>query len=114
MITFPFEVSAQLVFSVLDDHVVVVAEENYIIVNFQDHAALERVLTNVLPPGSGKSGGGILENLAKAKELNHVFLRNGLVADIRVNNKTYLTFGASEMPKITAHAVLGKVGSWFK
>jgi hypothetical protein len=111
---FPFDLSAQLVLTIQEDHVLVLAEENYVILNFQDHLALERVLENMLPASSGKSSGGLVQSLEKSKELNQMILRAGLVIDIRVNNKTYLQFGTSAMPKITANAVLGKVGSWFK
>ncbi|WP_207430998.1 hypothetical protein [Sabulibacter ruber] len=113
MSAFPFELSAQLVFTVLEDHVLIVAEQNFVIVNFKDHAALERVMYNVLPPSSGKSG-GLGESLEKAKELNQLLLKAGLVVDVRVNNKTYVELGTGNMPKITANAVFGKVGSWFK
>ncbi|AKQ45349.1 hypothetical protein TH63_06395 [Rufibacter radiotolerans] len=112
--TFPFDLSAQLVLTVQEDHVLVVAEENYVIINFQDHLALERVLENLLPASSGKSSGGLVQSLEKSKELNQVILNLGLVVDIRVNNKTYIQFGVSSSPKISANAVLGKVGSWFK
>ncbi|WP_205503132.1 hypothetical protein [Rufibacter psychrotolerans] len=112
--TFPFDLSAQLVLTVLEDHVVVVAENNFVIVNFKDHAALERVLYNVLPPSSGKGGGSLGESLGKARELNQALGKAGLVVDVRVNNKTYVEFGTGNMPKITANAVFGKVGSWFK
>ncbi|MBA9077487.1 hypothetical protein [Rufibacter quisquiliarum] len=111
---FPFDISAQVVFTVQEDHVFLVAEENYIIVNFQDHAALERVMQNILPPSSGKGGGGISGSLDKARDLNAKLLAAGLVVDVRVNNKTYIEFGTSASPKITANAVIGKVGSWFK
>ncbi|MGV3538557.1 MAG: hypothetical protein ACO1OQ_02025 [Rufibacter sp.] len=113
-IDFPFELSAQLLVTVLDDQVMVVAEENYMIVNFKDHTALERVLQNVLPPSSGKGGGGIGKSLEKARGVNQALLEAGVVVDVRVNNKTYIEFGTSAMPRITANAVFGKVGSWFK
>ncbi|WP_210464626.1 hypothetical protein [Rufibacter roseolus] len=115
MDAFPFEIAGKLVLTVLEDHVLVVAEENYVIVNFKDHPALERVLQNVLPPsGPGKSSGGFASKMEKAKELNHWMLRAGLVVDVRVNNKTYVEFGTGNMPRITASAVFGQVGSWFK
>ncbi|RNI27931.1 hypothetical protein EFA69_17745 [Rufibacter immobilis] len=115
MTTLPFEISAQLVLTVLEDKVLVVAEENYVIVNFTDHAALERVMRNLLPPSAGKGGGGgIAGSLDKAKEVNQKLLEAGLVVDVRVNNKTYVELGTGASPRITANAVFGKVGSWFK
>ncbi|MBC3540267.1 hypothetical protein ACFSC6_01300 [Rufibacter sediminis] len=112
---FPFEISGKLVLTVLQDQVLVVAEQNYVIVNFRDHAAMERVLDNILPPSpSGKSSGGIAAKLEKAKDLNQDLVKAGLVLDVRVNNKTYVEFGTGSSPRITANAVFGQVGSWFK
>ncbi|ALJ00395.1 hypothetical protein [Rufibacter tibetensis] len=111
MMTFPFEISGKLVFTVLQDQVLVVAEKNFVIANFKDHAAFERVLKNVLPPSKGS---GILESLEKAKELNQKLGKLGVVLDLRVNNYTYVEFGTGPTPRITANAVFGKVGSWFR
>ncbi|RNI22365.1 hypothetical protein [Rufibacter latericius] len=112
---FPFEISGRLVLTVLQDHVLIVAEANYFIVNIKDHAALERVLENLLPPSpSGKSSVSLLEKMEKAKELNETLRRAGLVLDVRVNNKTYIEFGTGNAPRITANAVFRQVGSWFK
>lgn len=111
--TFPFEVSAQLVATVQQDQVLVVAEENYVIINFKDHAALERVMHNMLPPSSGKSGSGIMDAIEKAKGISRRMHEAGIVVDVRVNNKTYVEIGSSATPKLSANAVFGKVGAWF-
>lgn len=100
--------------TVCGDQVLVVAEENFVIVNFKDHAALERVMKNLLPPSSSGKGGGLLESLEKAKDVNLKIGQAGLVVDIRVNNRTYVELGSGPSPRITANAVFGKVGSWFK
>lgn len=113
---FPFEISAQLVATVQQDQVFVVAEENYVIINFKDHAALERVMKNMMPAPSAtssKGGGGLLAALDKAKDLSRNLLDAGIVVDVRVNNKTYVEIGSSTSPKISANVVWGKVGSWF-
>lgn len=109
------ELSARLVFTVQQDQVLLVAEENYILVNFQDHDALERVMRNVAPPSAkASSGGGLAQSLAQANDLNQLLLKLGLVLDVRVNNKTYVQFGIGAHPKISANALWGKVGSLFK
>jgi hypothetical protein len=114
MANFLFEISGKLVLTVQQDHVLVVAEENYVIVNFKDHPALERVLDNVMPPSSAKGIAALVTKLEKAKDLNQKMVQAGLVLDIRVNNKTYIEIGTGSSPRITANAVFGQVGSWFK
>ncbi|MFC6999543.1 hypothetical protein [Rufibacter roseus] len=111
---FPFEISAQLVLTVQQDNVLVVAEENYVIINFKDHAMLERVMQNVLPSSSGGGGGGIMASIEKVRGMSSKLMEAGIVIDVRVNNKTYVQLGTSATPKITASAVMGKVSSWFK
>ncbi len=98
----------------LEDQVQVVADENYVLVNFQDHQALERVLENVLPPSVDKSSGGLVAKLEKANKLCRQLFDAGIVLDVRVNSKTYVELGSGTTPRITAQAVFGKVGSWFK
>ncbi|GAA4386982.1 hypothetical protein [Hymenobacter koreensis] len=48
------------------------------------------------------------------QQLNELALRLGLVIDLRVAGKTWVTFGAGRGPKITLNAVLGKIGSFFR
>ncbi|MEJ7658927.1 MAG: hypothetical protein WKG07_04545 [Hymenobacter sp.] len=52
----------------------------------------------------------------RLQQLHHLARRLGLVLDLRVAGKTYVTFGLPDRdsPKITLHAVLGKIGSFFK
>src|SRR5690606_1821670 len=105
MANFPFTLSAQLIITVLEDQILLVAEDNYVVVNFNDHAALERVMQNVLPPSSGGHKGGLLAQLEKAKKLSSTLYKAGLIIDVRVNQKTYVQIGASTSPKVTANAV---------
>ncbi|KAA9339740.1 hypothetical protein F0P96_03745 [Hymenobacter busanensis] len=48
------------------------------------------------------------------QQINDLMLRLGLVLDLRVAGKTWVTFGNSRSPKITLNAVLGKIGSFFR
>lgn len=114
MEAFPFELSAQLILTVQEDQVLVVAEENFIIVNFKDHQALERVMQNLLPPSGGSGGSSLTGALEKNRQANQLLRQAGLVVDVRVNNKTYLELGSSDSPRISANAVFGKIGSFFK
>ena len=89
-----------------------VAEENYIIINFQDLKALERV-TGSFSSGnsSGKSSsGGAMQSLQK---VNDMVLKFGLIVDVRVGGKNYVTFGTGSSAKISMAAVFGKIGSFF-
>ncbi|HSI91399.1 MAG TPA: hypothetical protein VK927_09810 [Adhaeribacter sp.] len=116
-----FDIDAQLVISLNNDNFVLVAEGNYLIVNFQDIKALERVAKtagelgeNFAAPepdtGRTESGGGPLKKL---NDLNQKILEMGLVIEVRVNNKTYVEFGAGNSARIKAAAIFGKIGSFF-
>ena len=49
------------------------------------------------------------------QQLHDLLRRLGLVLDLRVGGKTYVTFGLPDRTsaKITLNAVLGKIGSFF-
>jgi hypothetical protein len=104
------DISAQLIISHNNDQFVLVAEENYIIVNFQDMKALERVTGSGGGGSSKGSSGGGLQTLQK---INDAVLALKLIVDIRVGGKTYVTFGTGNSAKITAAAIFGKIGSFF-
>jgi hypothetical protein len=112
------EIDAQLIVSLNGDSFVVVAEGNYIIVNFKDFKALERVTagggksasSENKPSGPKKSSGGPLKKL---NDVNSLIRRLGLVVDVRVSNKSYVEFGAGNSAKIKAAAIFGKIGSFF-
>ncbi|QHL86531.1 hypothetical protein GU926_03370 [Nibribacter ruber] len=109
------ELSAQLLLTVGQDNVMVVAEEQYVLVNFQDHAALERVAESFSSPSSKPSSGGLSALFDKAREINQVILQLGLILDVRVNNKTYIEFGVGPTPRYAVgNALFGKLGSLFK
>ena len=109
------ELSAQLLATIGQDNVMLVAEENYVLINFQDHAALERVADSFKSGSSKPSSGGLAALFDKAREINQVLLELGLIVDVRVNNKTYLELGAGPAPRYAVgNALFGKLGSFFK
>ncbi|MBK0402663.1 hypothetical protein I5M27_06680 [Adhaeribacter sp. BT258] len=113
-----FDLDAQLVVSANDSQFVVVAQQNYIIVNFPDFKALESLkkLNGPQKKSTGKttsekkSNGGPLKKL---QQVNDKILDLGLVVDVRVNNKTYIEFGNGKSAKIKAAALFGIIGSFF-
>ena len=115
------EIEAKLIVSADGNRFVVVAHEHYIIVNFKDYKALDGVVKlateklKAKPSTSDKnssksSSGGTFKKL---NELNDKIRELGLVVDIRVAGKTYVEFGSNKTARITASAVLGKIGSYF-
>jgi hypothetical protein len=113
------ELEAQLVINLNGDSFVLVAEGNYIILNFTDLKTLERIIGAGKKPASQtkvkavapKTPGG--NPLKKLNELNSLIRRFGLVVDVRVGNNTYVEFGSGNSARITAAAIFGKIGSFF-
>lgn len=107
---------AKLTIEINDDRLLLVAQGNKIILGVPDQAALDR-LTAMGKSMGGKSsepkagGGGPLASL---QPIHDAVQRLGLVLDLRVGGKTYAEFGTGSGPRITAAAVLGKLGSFFK
>ena len=87
-----------------------VAEENYIIINFQDMKALDRVTASGGSSKGSSSGGGAMQTLQK---VNDMVLKLNLIVDVRVGGKNYVTFGTGSSAKISAAAIFGKIGSFF-
>ncbi|GAA4298869.1 hypothetical protein [Nibribacter koreensis] len=109
------ELSAQLLVSIGQDNVMVVAEENFVLINFKDHAALERVADSFKSSASKGASGGLNALFEKAREINQIILELGLQVDVRVDNKTYVEFGAGPTPRYAVgNALFGKLGSLFK
>ena len=109
------DVWAKLAIDFDDQRLLVVAEGNKIIVGVPDQRTLDRLTS--LGKGSGKpkaepkAGGG--GPLAALQPIHDAVQRLGLVLDLRVGGKTYAEFGVGSGPRITAAAVLGKIGSFF-
>lgn len=99
-----------------DARLLLVADGNKIILGVPDQKTLDRLTALGEKAKSGKSaapkpaGGGPLASL---QPLHDAVQRLGLVLDLRVGGKTYAEFGVGSGPRITAAAVLGKIGSFF-
>ncbi|MGI4871528.1 MAG: hypothetical protein ACRYFX_10160 [Janthinobacterium lividum] len=110
------DIEARLVITWPGGHEIQVAGAgSYLIVNVPSQQVLDLITSGPpQPPGTPKPpkppGPDPLQQL-------HDLMRTlGLVLDLRVGGKTYVTFGLSDRngPKITLNAVLGKIGSFFK
>lgn len=99
------DITARLVVTNGEDHIAVVGEGNYLIVNFPSQQALDRVT------GSSQTGSSTLQTLGTINDLVRAV---HMVVDVRVKGKTYVEFGSGNSPNITANAIFGKLGSFFK
>ncbi|MBD2716897.1 hypothetical protein KBK19_17770 [Microvirga sp. STR05] len=108
------DIEAQLVISFDGDDIQVAASGSYLILNVPSQRVLDKLTSgppkdpNAPPKPKGPRGPDPLQ------QLNDLALQLGLVLDLRVAGKTYVTFGAGRSPKITLNAVLGKIGSFFR
>ncbi len=110
------EVEARLTLTWPGGHEIqLAAAGSYLILNVPSQQVLDLITSGPPPPPGApkppkKSGPDPLE------QLHHLAHRLGLVLDLRVGGKTYVTFGLPDRsgPKITLNAVLGKIGSFFK
>ena len=107
------ELEAQLVVTWDGDAIQVAASGTYLIVNFPSQRALDK-LTSGPPKDPQAPPKPKTPGLDPMQQLNDLALRLGLVLDLRVAGKTYVTFGSGRTPKITLNAVLGKIGSFFR
>lgn len=107
------EVEAQLVFTWNGQPLQLAGSGSYLILNVPSQQVLDE-LTAGPPrlPGAPKlpKGPDLLQ------QLHDLGRQLGLVLDLRVGGKTYVTFGLPDRngPKITLNAVLGKLGSFFR
>ncbi|WBA42861.1 hypothetical protein [Hymenobacter canadensis] len=108
------EIEAQLVISLDGDDVQVAASGTYLIINVPSQRVLDKLTSG--PPKDPNAPPKPKDPRAPdpLQQLNDLALRLGLVLDLRVAGKTYVTFGTGRSPKITLNAVLGKIGSFFK
>lgn len=97
------------------DDIQIAGSGSYLIVNVPSQRVLDKLTSGPpKPPGEKKvkpAGGSGPDPL---QQLNDLARQLGLILDLRVAGKTYVTFGAGRTPKITLNAVLGKIGSFFK
>ncbi|AII54028.1 hypothetical protein [Hymenobacter sp. APR13] len=106
------EIEAQLVISLDGDDVQVAASGTYLIINVPSQRVLDKLTSG--PPKDPNAPPKPKNAPDPLQQLNDLALRLGLVLDLRVAGKTYVTFGTGRSPKITLNAVLGKIGSFFK
>ena len=90
------------------------ASGTYLILNVPSQEVLDMLTSGPpRPPGAPKPPKPKIDPLQQLHDLARTL---GLVLDLRVAGKTYVTFGLPDRtsPKITLSAVLGKIGSFFK
>ena len=108
---------AELIVTVNQVPFLLVAEDNYFVVNFKEFQHLDQMLKmgeafpspapdNAAAP---KASGGPLKKL---NDINTQIRDLGIMVEIRVGNKTYVVLGGNS-PKIKAAAIFGKIGSFF-
>ena len=109
------EIEAKLVLTWPGGHELqLAASGTSLIVNVPSQQVLDQLTSGPpRPPGQPKQprppGGP-----DPMQQLNDLARALGLVLDLRVAGKTYVTFGTGRSPKITLNAVLGKIGSFFR
>ena len=109
------EVDARLVLTWPGGHELqLAASGSYLILNVPSQEVLDMLTSGPpRPPGAPKPPKPKIDPLQQLHDLARTL---GLVLDLRVAGKTYVTFGLPDRtsPKITLSAVLGKIGSFFK
>lgn len=109
------EVDARLVLTWPGGHELqLAASGSYLILNVPSQEVLDMLTAGPpRPPGAPKPPKPKIDPLQQLHDLARTL---GLVLDLRVAGKTYVTFGLPDRtsPKITLSAVLGKIGSFFK
>ncbi|MCB2410097.1 hypothetical protein [Hymenobacter lucidus] len=111
------DIEARLVITMDGDDIQIAGSGSYLIVNLPSQRVLDKLTSGPpKPPGEKKEekkekSGGPLEPL---QQLNDLARQLGLVLDLRVAGKTYVTFGTGRTAKITLNAVFGKIGSFFR
>ena len=110
------EVEARLVLTWPGGHEIqLAASGTYLILNVPSQQVLD-LITSGPPPPPGTPKPPKQPGPDPLQQLHDLARRLGLVLDLRVAGKTYVTFGlpGRGSPKITLSAVLGKIGSFFK
>jgi len=106
------EIDARLVVSFNGDDIQIAGSGSYLIINFPSQRVFDTLTSG--PPSSGPEKPKKPKGFDPLQQLNDLALELGLVLELRVAGKTHVTFGAGRSPKITFHAVLGKIGSFFR
>ena len=109
------EIEARLVIDWNGHALQLAGSGTYLIVNIPSQEVLDLLTAGPpRPPGQPKPAKAASPN--PMQQMHELLRRLGLVLDLRVNGKTYVTFGLPDRnsPKITLNAVLGKIGSFFR
>ncbi|SNC63746.1 hypothetical protein SAMN06265337_0941 [Hymenobacter gelipurpurascens] len=108
------EIDAQLVITLDGDDIKIAGVGSYLIVNFPSQRVFDKITSG--PPKDPNAPKKPKDPNAPdpLQQLNDLALRLGLVLDMRVANKTHVTFGTGSSAKISLNAVLGKIGSFFR
>ncbi|MFD1470132.1 hypothetical protein ACFQ48_18025 [Hymenobacter caeli] len=109
------EVEAQLVLTWNGQPLQLAGSGAYLILNVPSQQVLDALTAGPpRPPGAPKPPKSAGPD--PLQQLHELGQRLGLVLDLRVGGKTYVTFGLPGRtgPKITLNAVLGKLGSFFR
>lgn len=97
------------------DDIQIAGSGSYLIVNLPSQRVLDKLTSGPpKPPGAKKEKPSGEKGADPLQQLNDLARQLGLILDLRVAGKTYVTFGAGRTAKITLNAVLGKIGSFFK
>lgn len=107
------EVEARLTITIAGDEIQVAGSGTYLIVNLPSQQVLDKLTSGPPkdPNGPPRQPGPKTDPL---QQLHLLVQRLGLVLELRVGGKTYVTFGEGRRPSISIHAVLGKIGSFFR
>ncbi|MBT9392444.1 hypothetical protein KLP40_04645 [Hymenobacter sp. NST-14] len=108
------DIEARLVITFDGDDIQVAGAGGYLIINLPSQRVLDKLTSG--PPKDPNAPPKPKDRSAPdpMQQLNGLAHQLGLVLELRVAGKTYVTFGTGRSPKITLNAVLGKIGSFFK
>ncbi|RAK69931.1 hypothetical protein [Hymenobacter edaphi] len=106
------DLEARLVISWNGHDLQLAASGTYVILNLPSAQVLDELTGAGKPKDPNRPKGP--KGPDPLQQLNDLMRRLGLVLDLRVAGKTWVTFGAGRGPKITLNAVLGKIGSFFR
>ncbi|MET4104952.1 hypothetical protein [Hymenobacter sp. UYP22] len=108
------DVEARLVISFDGDDIQVAGSGGYLIINLPSQRVLDKLTSG---PPKDPNAPAVPRTGPKPdpmQQLNDLAHQLGLVLDLRVGGKTYVTFGTGRSAKISLNAVLGKIGSFFR
>lgn len=107
------ELDAQLVLAFNGDEIQLVASAGHVVIDFPGQRLFD-TLTSGPPGGSDSAKKPKSKGVNPLQQLHELVQALGLVLELRVKGKTHVTFGKGDSAKISFHAVLGKIGSFFR